>query len=82
MRIPERMLGYQTYEFTTSPIHAKPDSVVWNNLLNVLRVQGHDRTHNFMFVRATKGARQLRLQVSAHTHGGRILFSGNYPVQR
>lgn len=82
MRIPERMLRYQTYEFTTSPIHAKPDNISWNNPPNVLRVQGYDKTHNFMFVEATKGARQLSLQVSAHSHGGRVLFSGTYTVRR
>lgn len=81
MQIPAKVLGYQTYEFTTSPIHAKLYPSNWDKTPNPLQIQGQDLHHNFMFFEVKKTSNQMELRVSSHSKRGRILFKGNYILQ-
>lgn len=74
MKIPGKILGYRTYEFTASPAQAEPREFFFPNLL---RVEGKDNVTNFMLVEVSTG---LDLRATSYTTGGKILFSGDYTV--
>ncbi len=81
MRIPATLLGYQTYEFTSSPIHADLYPGNWDKIPNARQVASHDMRHNFMLLALTRLADGLRIQASSYTKGGKLLFSGDYTVR-
>ena len=79
MAIPPDVLGYQTYELTSSPVGTVnspfPDAP------NPLRVAGDDSATNFMLVEVKELGEGLMMQVSAYSVGGMILFKGMYTVE-
>ena len=80
MRIPAELLGYQTYEFTSSPIHAKLYPGDWDKIPNPRQIKSYDLRHNFMLLELKHLANGLRLQAASYTNGGELLFSGDYKV--
>ncbi len=78
MEIPVEVLGYSTYEFTSSPVHA----ILHRKRLprNPLRVAGEDPMDNFMLIEASKLSTGLRLTATSYTVGGAVLFSGDYTI--
>lgn len=79
LEIPEGVLGYQTYELTSSPINMIPQPFL--NLVNPLRVAGYENAHNFLLVEAQDlldGG--VKLKVSAHGLGGEVVFDNTYTV--
>ena len=81
MQIPAELLGYQTYEFTASPIHAKLYPGRWDKIPNPRQIASHDMQHNFMLLELARLADGLRVQASSYTKGGKLLFSGDYTVR-
>ncbi len=81
MRIPAQQLGYQTYEFTASPIHAKLYPGRWDKIPNHRQIASHDLKHNFMLLEVERPQAGLRLQATSYTKGGKLLFSGDYTVR-
>ena len=79
MAIPLETLGYQTYELTSSPLHANSNPLRPNNPLRLL---GKGSVYNFMLVEASKSSEGLHLQATSYTSGGRVLFSGTYTVSQ
>ena len=77
MKIPTELLGYQTYELTSSPMHSKLRELPANN---PLRVTGKGSANNFMMIETSKLGAGLRLLVTSYTVGGEVLFSGEYTV--
>ena len=79
MEIPVEVLGYSTYEFTSSPVHA----IIHRKRLprrNPLRVAGEDPMDNFMLIEASKLSTGLHLKATSYTVGGAVLFSGDYTI--
>ena len=79
MRIPEETLGYTTYEFTASPMHAFTNPFVHPN---PLRIEGKDLTINFMSIKVNEVNGGLRLHATSRTVRGQKLFRGEYIVAR
>lgn len=80
MRIPKSLLGYQTYEFTSSPIHAKLYPGNWDKIPNPRQIASYDMQHNFMLLELERRVNGLHLQAASYAKGGKVLFSGDYTV--
>lgn len=78
MQVPTELLGYQTYEFTSSPMHSNVRSLPHKS--NPLRVAGKGSANNFMLIEASKSDSGLHLRATSYTVGGAVLFSGEYLV--
>ena len=81
MEIPDEKLGYQTYEFTSSPVYTKPKSFPFL-FPNSLRIEGEDDATNFMVVEVSEVGGGMRMLATSYTVGGRVLFSGEYTVNK
>ena len=81
MRIPAPQLGYQTYEFTSSPIHAKLYPGNWDTIPNPRQIASHELQHNFMLFELERPPDGLRLHAASYTKGGKLLFSGDYTLR-
>ena len=84
MEIPDEKLGYQTYEFTSSPVYTKPKSFPFL-FPNPLRIEGEDDATNFMVVEVSEVSEVgggMRMLATSYTVGGRVLFSGEYTVNK
>ena len=79
MEIPEELLGYQTYELTSSPIHAAARPFAFFPK-NPLRIEGKGSVINFMLVEVSKSNEELHLKATSYTGGGVVLFSGEYTI--
>ena len=78
MEIPEELLGYQTYEFTSSPMHSSYRTLPRGN---PLRIAGKaSAKNNFMLIEASKLGTGLHLRATSYTVGGTVLFSGDYTI--
>ena len=89
MALPaSQYLGYQTYEFTSSPIHAKVYPSDWDKTPNKLQQRGVSEQYNFLLLNAalTKDAKdkeakgngydnKLTINTSAMNHKGETLFT-------
>ena len=81
MRISDAQLGYQTYEFTSSPVHGKLYPGDWGKVPNPRQIAAGDLKNNFMLLELSRPQDKLRLQATSYTHGGKQLFSGDYTVR-
>ncbi len=81
MRVPAAQLGYQTYEFTSSPIHGTLHPSNWDKTPNPRQIAGQDLRHNFMLLELERPRAGLQLQAAAYAKGGKLLFSGDYVVR-
>lgn len=79
MEIPENTLGYQTYEFTSSPVGTLP--LPLTAIPNPLRVAANDTATNFMLIEVRETGKGLNLQVSSRGQGGKTLYKGKYKVE-
>ena len=79
MAIHQDVLGYQTYELTSSPVGSL--TTPFHDIPNPLRVAGNDSATNFMLVEVKELGGGLNMQVSAHSVGGNVLFRGTYTVE-
>jgi phosphodiesterase/alkaline phosphatase D-like protein len=52
MRIPNDVLGYETYEFTVSPIHARKYSGDWDKIPNPRQLHGMALQNNWLEIEA------------------------------
>ena len=81
MRIAPAELGYQTYEFTSSPIHGKLYPGNWDKTPNPRQIASHDMQHNFMLLELSRRADELRIQAASHGKGGDQFFRGDYALR-
>ena len=73
MEIPAEVLGYQTYEFTSSPVHSNHRKIPPHN---PLRVAGKGSVNNFMLVRSQQ------IQHGATPEGNFLLCQRRCSLQR
>lgn len=81
MKIPRSFLGYPTYEFTSSPIHAKVYPSPWAKQPNPLQVAGQASVHNFLAFTVQQQTNLLTMKVASHGKGGKIYWHGTYSVR-
>jgi len=81
MRIPATQLGYRTYEFTTSPIHAQLHPSNWDKTPNPRQIAGQDLHHNFMLLELERSATGLHMHAASYSEGGKLLFRGDYMLR-
>ena len=76
MELPAKQyLGYKTYEFTSSPIHAKVYPSNWDTIPNSLQKRGVAEQHNFLLLDATITADELTTETKSINRKGRVLFT-------
>ena len=82
MKIPKSILGYLTYEFTSSPVHGKvyqPNP--WIKQPNKLHIAGLGGVHNFLAVTTQQKSNLLKMKVVSHGKKGKIHWQGTYSVR-
>jgi alkaline phosphatase D len=85
MKIEPDILGYETYEFTSSPMHAKTYPSNWERFPNPRHWKGVAESLNFNLfqIELTDAKRQLRnLKVQAIGIRGKILYEADVPISR
>jgi hypothetical protein len=94
MEIPASVLGYKTYEFTSSAIHAlqagKFSPGYWDKYPNPYRIEGSPEFMNYTIVEVSQGVSPaesapgapLRFKVTAYTDGTRVIYSRDLTVSR
>lgn len=80
LRIEPELLGYRTYEFTSSSIHSMNYPVSW--YLKNPRRQNHTWKHNFMIIRSEVQNHGLKTECYTVGRGGKRLFSHQGSIQR
>lgn len=76
-RVEKDLLGYETYEFTSSPLHAKTYPSNWDTIPNRRHVKGIAQKLNFnvLTVEAPEANGKLQLTVEAIGAKSQIFFS-------
>ena len=82
MRLPEDILGYETYELTSSAIHAKVYPSLWGEAPNPRQIEGEANIQNYAVVEseAIEGG-GLKLWMSAWGPERKELFSESASVK-
>ena len=82
MRVSEETLGYQTYEFTSSAIHAKVYPSQWKEIPNPRQIEGEANVQNYGIVEseAIEGG-GLKLWMSAWGPDRKELYSESASVK-
>lgn len=76
MELPaEQYLGYKTYEFTSSPIHAKLYPSDWDKIPNRLQKTGVSEQYNFLLLNVAAAKDRLTINTKAINHEGKVLFA-------
>lgn len=72
MRIESPLLGYETFEFTTSPIHAKTFPSPWRQYPNPRQIAGAAQVHNYGMI-TSHAKNKYSVIFEAYTHGSHLL---------
>ncbi|MBK7843913.1 MAG: alkaline phosphatase D family protein [Bdellovibrionales bacterium] len=75
-------LGYETYELTSSPVHAKTHPSGWEVRPNRRQLVGADLKINYMIVEGSHSTRSLAMKVTAKSKLQEILFSKDLLIKR
>ncbi len=80
MKIEKELLGYETFEFTSSPLHAKTYPANWDTIPNRRHVVGIAQKPNFnlLHVKALNPTAKIELTVQAIGAKNEVYFT--YPV--
>jgi alkaline phosphatase D len=81
MEIPADVLGYKTYEITSSSIHAETFPEPWQQAPNPRQIEGVAGVNNYAFIEADTGS-SLKLQVKVFGPDNRRLFSRDLQVKK
>jgi alkaline phosphatase D len=73
-RIEPSVLGYETFELTSSPIHARTFPSSWKEIPNPLQVNGIAENFNFLIVDSEAKEQELEARVKAIGLGGKVFF--------
>ena len=82
MRIPEKEGGFETFELTTSPIHAKTYPEPWKKTPNPRQMVGVSGTLNFAVVDSTASAGSLKFRAAVYGPKGQTLYERELEVKR
>ncbi len=83
-RIESTLLGYETFEFTSSALHSKTHASNWDTIPNKRQVRGIDLNHSFtMFnVRPQMLDRTVILQGEVLGRESKVLYSFDFEIKR
>lgn len=83
MKIEKAVLGYPTYELTTSALHAKVHPENWKEKHNPRRMAGSGSHQNFAVIESEAiSAKDLRFHLSGFGNGDASLFKYTHQVTR
>lgn len=82
MKIPSHYLGYDTYEFTSSGIHAKVFDDGLMRFANPYRIAGRAGTYNFMSFKTKTLRKYINIQVAAFGPNDEVLYQKQFQVRR
>lgn len=74
-RIGPPDLTYKSYEFTSSPIHARTYPSQWDQHPNPRQIAGADLNINYMLLEGKSAAHRIDLKVTSKTKHQKILFT-------
>ncbi len=81
MQLSKEDVGYETYELTTSPMHAITFPDPWKETPNPRKIEGVAGTNNYMIVKG-KGANPFSFNVTAMGPSKKVLYSRDLRVKR
>ncbi len=81
MEIPADVLGYRSFEITSSAIHAEVYPNPWTQTPNPRQIEGVASINNYAFIEA-EAAGALQLSVKAFGPDNRRLFSRNVEIRK
>lgn len=81
MRIEPEILGYETYELTSSAIHAKTYKDAWKDTPNRRKLEGASGVLNYMLVESVAEPKAAAFSVTAFGPGKKVLFSRKLAVK-
>lgn len=82
MKIPTKEAGFETFELTTSPIHAKTYPDPWKKTPNPRQMVGATGTLNFAVVDSTASAGSLKFRAAVYGPKGKTLYERELEVKR
>lgn len=85
VKVPRKAIGFQTYELTSSPMHAKvfADAFIKSPSPNQLRGAGVAGEYNYMLVQPLRtGKKELEVDVQSYGPEHRLLFQRKLKVVR
>lgn len=85
MKIEPELLGYETYEFTSSPMHAKTYPSNWETIPNRRHWMGIAQELNFNLfeVHMADAKKRLRkMKVRAIGKGGKVFYEAEVPLRK
>lgn len=83
MKIPQKKLGYTTYELTSSALHAKVFPGSLQSIPNSMAVFNKDGEHNFLII-TPREASKFKMKSDVHFFGenARTIYEGTLEIQR
>ncbi len=82
MRIPASETGFETYELTTSPLHAKVYPEPWEKTPNPLKIAGQGSINNFAIINSVASVGSLKFKASVYGPKNKLLFEKELEVRR
>jgi alkaline phosphatase D len=85
MKIEPELLGYETYEFTSSPMHAKTYPSEWDKIPNPRHWMGVAQQLNFNLfevLEPQKGKRERQMKVRAIGLEGKTYYEAEVPLRK
>ncbi len=81
-QIDKQYFGFQTYEITSSPIHAKTFPGGWEKFPNPRQIAGYEDGHSFVLIKSVASKKRIHLQVEAYNEKQEKVFERMLEVSR
>ncbi|MDX9730455.1 MAG: alkaline phosphatase D family protein [Bdellovibrionales bacterium] len=81
MKIEKDILGYETYEFTSSAIHARMYPSFWERHPNKRHVMGVDLKQNFKIFDLSAARNPLKIEGAAIGNSSKVLYRFSFDIQ-
>ena len=82
MKLEMKLVGYPTYELTSSGIHSKVYAGSFEKEPNPRQLVGTDGEYNFMFIKARAKGRRLMLDVSSFGLQDKVQYSRRLDLKK
>jgi hypothetical protein len=79
-KIEKDIFGFETYELTSSAIHAIVFPTIWDKNPNPRQIEGYAQTFNYAWVEPKKTKKGWLIQVVGRGPGGKIFFKRTLQV--
>lgn len=82
MKIPKAKLGYPTFEFTTSGVHAKLYPSSWPQKPNPYQIKGVAEKFNFLLIESQALPKGLNFRVQSLSLGAEVIFDKTFSLRK